>query len=46
MITMKGILVNASEAERKMFESSFDGMKQGWKGTLDQLAGYLGKEKR
>ena len=31
----------SSELERKTFDEGRDGMKQGWGGTMDQLAGYL-----
>jgi uncharacterized protein YndB with AHSA1/START domain len=34
----------ASDAERKIFEEGRDSMKQGWGGTLEQLAGYLGSQ--
>lgn len=33
--------LNATEAERKTFDNSHDGMKIGWGGTMDQLAAYL-----
>ena len=42
-ITLKGIPINATESERKTFEAGHEGMKQGWTGTLDQLAAYLEK---
>jgi uncharacterized protein YndB with AHSA1/START domain len=31
----------ASEEERKTFDTSHDSMRQGWGGTMDQLAAYL-----
>jgi uncharacterized protein YndB with AHSA1/START domain len=34
---------NASDDERKTFDAGHDSMRQGWGGTLDQLAGYLAK---
>jgi uncharacterized protein YndB with AHSA1/START domain len=34
---------NATEAERAVFASSHDSMRQGWTGTIDQLADYLAK---
>jgi uncharacterized protein YndB with AHSA1/START domain len=34
---------NASEDERKTFDSSHASLTQGWGGTLDQLAAYLAK---
>ena len=43
IVEMRGRPENATEEERKTFESGFDSMKQGFKGTLDQLAEYLAK---
>jgi uncharacterized protein YndB with AHSA1/START domain len=37
--------VDASTAEQKTFDSMHDAMTQGWNGTLDQLAAYLGKSR-
>jgi uncharacterized protein YndB with AHSA1/START domain len=34
---------NATEEERKTFDSSHDSMRQGWGGTLEQLTAYLAK---
>jgi uncharacterized protein YndB with AHSA1/START domain len=34
---------NATEEERNMFASSHDSMRQGWTGTMDQLADYLAR---
>ena len=34
---------NATEEEQKTFDSSHDGMRQGWGGTLEQLTAYLAK---
>jgi hypothetical protein len=34
---------SATELERKTFEDGRDGMRQGWTGTLDQLAEFLAK---
>ncbi len=39
-ITLHWIPLNATEAERKTFDTSHDGMRQGWTGTFDQLAEY------
>ena len=36
---------NASEKERRTFDSQHDSLKQGWGGTLEKLAGYLPKAK-
>ena len=35
--------LNPTDEERKTFDSSHEGMKQGWTGTFDQLAAYLAK---
>ena len=40
-ITLRWLPINATEAERKTFDSSHEGMKIGWTGTFDQLAEYL-----
>jgi uncharacterized protein YndB with AHSA1/START domain/predicted enzyme related to lactoylglutathione lyase len=40
-ITLTWSPLNASEEEAKTFDSSRDGMTQGWTGTMDQLADYL-----
>ena len=34
----------ATEEERKTFDGNHDSMRQGWGGTMDQLAGYLAKK--
>ena len=33
--------LNPTEEERKTFDAAHDGMRQGWTGTMDQLAAYL-----
>jgi uncharacterized protein YndB with AHSA1/START domain len=43
IITIRWSALNASEAERKTFASSHDGMRGGWSGTMEQLAEYLAK---
>ncbi len=43
MLTLRGYPINATESERKAFEAGYESMKQGFKGTLDQLAHYLAK---
>ncbi len=43
-LTLHGIPVNATEAERRTFAAGHDSMRQGFKGTLDQLEAYLAKE--
>ena len=35
---------NARPAELQTFEAGRDGMRQGWSGTMDQLATYLAKK--
>ena len=39
------IPLNPTDEERKTFDGAHDGMKQGWTGTMDQLADYLAKTK-
>jgi uncharacterized protein YndB with AHSA1/START domain len=36
---------NATDEERKTFDSSHDSMRMGWGGTMDQFAAYLAKAK-
>ena len=40
-VTVRWTPHEASELERKAFDEGRDSMKQGWGGTLDQLAGFL-----
>jgi uncharacterized protein YndB with AHSA1/START domain len=40
-ITLRGVPLDAIDAERKTFEDMFGSMRQGWAGTLDQLAAHL-----
>jgi uncharacterized glyoxalase superfamily protein PhnB/uncharacterized protein YndB with AHSA1/START domain len=35
---------NPTDEERKTFDGGHDSMRQGWGGTMDQLAGYLAKK--
>jgi len=42
-ITLEWSPLNSTEAERRTFDESHEGMKQGWTGTFDQLAEYLAK---
>jgi uncharacterized protein YndB with AHSA1/START domain len=44
-LTIKWSPLNATEEERKTFDSAHAGMQQGWTGTFDQLAEYLAKVK-
>ena len=41
-LTMQWIPLSPTESERKTFEAGRQSMQQGWTGTLDQLAEYLG----
>jgi uncharacterized protein YndB with AHSA1/START domain len=43
MLTVKWKPLNATEEERKTFDSAHGGMQQGWSGTFEQLAAYLAK---
>jgi uncharacterized protein YndB with AHSA1/START domain len=40
-VTVRWVPHEASDAETKTFDEGRDSMKQGWGGTMDQLAGYL-----
>lgn len=42
-LTIEWSPLNPTDGERKTFDTSHDGMKQGWTGTFDQLAAYLAK---
>ena len=42
-LTIEWSPLDPTDAERKTFDTSHDGMKQGWTGTLDQLAEHLAK---
>jgi uncharacterized protein YndB with AHSA1/START domain len=42
-LTLHGGPINATEEERKTFESGREGMRQGFTGTFDQLDAYLAK---
>ncbi len=42
-VTVRWVPINATEPERKAFEDGRESMKQGWGGTMDQLAEYLAK---
>ncbi len=44
-LTMRGVPVNATEAERKTFAAGHGSMRQGWAGTLDQLAAHLAEKR-
>ena len=42
-VTVRWIPINATPEERKTFDASREGMRQGWTGTFDQLSQYLAK---
>jgi uncharacterized protein YndB with AHSA1/START domain len=42
-LTVRWTPHNATDEERATFAASHDGMRQGWTGTMDQLAEYLAK---
>jgi uncharacterized protein YndB with AHSA1/START domain len=42
-VTIKWLPLDATDEERKTFDSARDGMTQGWTGTFEQLADYLAK---
>jgi len=44
-VTVRWTPHNATESERKTFETNREGMKQGWDGTFDRLAEYLEERK-
>jgi uncharacterized protein YndB with AHSA1/START domain len=41
--TIRWQALNATPDEQKVFDTNHDSMRQGWTGTLDQLADYLAK---
>ena len=45
-MTISGYPINATEEERKTYDAGRGSMKQGFKGTLDQLEAYLAKAKQ
>jgi uncharacterized protein YndB with AHSA1/START domain len=42
-LTIRWSAYNATEEEQETFDSNHDSMRQGWGGTLDQLAAYLAR---
>jgi len=42
-LTMRGVPLSATEAERKTFEAGRDSVQKGFAGTFDQLTDYLAK---
>lgn len=43
-VTVRGMPLNATEEERRFFESMYPSMQQGWGGTFDQLAEHLARQ--
>jgi uncharacterized protein YndB with AHSA1/START domain len=43
VLTVRWLPWNSSDAERATFDGAHEGMRQGWGGTLDQLAEYLAR---
>lgn len=43
-VTMVGVPIHASDAERATFRRAHQSMQGGWTGTLDQLTAYLEKQ--
>jgi hypothetical protein len=41
LFTLRWSAYHATSEERQTFNGGHEGMRQGWGGTLDQLAGYL-----
>jgi uncharacterized protein YndB with AHSA1/START domain len=44
LLTVSAVPLNATMAEREVFESGYESMRQGFGGTFDQLAAYLATE--
>jgi uncharacterized protein YndB with AHSA1/START domain len=44
MLVLKGSPINATEAERRKFDSFHESMNQGFGGTFNQLSAYLAKQ--
>jgi uncharacterized protein YndB with AHSA1/START domain len=42
-LTIRWAAHNATQEEQKTFDTSHDSMRQGWGGTMEQLAAYLAK---
>lgn len=45
LLTVSWAAINATESERKTFDSGHDSMNAGWGGTLENLEGYLKEAK-
>ena len=43
-LTIEWSPLNPTDEDRRTFDSSHDGMKQGWSGTFEHLADYLTKK--
>lgn len=44
LISMRGVPVNPTEAQRQMFKGATQQMRAGFKGTLDKLEAYLAQQ--
>jgi len=42
-LTIRSVPFNATKEEREAFEAGLDSMRQGFNGSLDQLADYLAR---
>lgn len=42
-LTVRWLPINPTASEQATFDGAHDGMRQGWTGTMDQLAEYLAK---
>lgn len=43
VVTIQSVSINATEEERKTFDSNHASMNQGWSGTMEQLETFLAK---
>ena len=43
LVSVRWSPYNASEAEKNLFDNSYDNMQQGWGGTFEQLRDYVAK---
>jgi uncharacterized protein YndB with AHSA1/START domain len=44
VVTVTWLPLDASEAERRVFDANHESMKMGWGGTMEQLATYLARQ--
>lgn len=45
-VTVRSSAYNATDEERRTFDTNHDSLRQGWGGTLDRLTDYLAKTQR